>query len=134
MSFCGARFYFGLFNKEVFSGYAGLNSLAASVSSEIVALRFGWIDFDRLHLKLHRGRIPRMGGLEAEPKTGRREVDCSYAPEIFRALGRLKAERYRLRRRSSCSLIKAAGHLIRNGSTIRFGNRLCTRPQLQGEG
>ena len=38
-------------------------------SSEIVALRCGWIDFDRLHLKLHRGRIPRMGGLEAEPET-----------------------------------------------------------------
>lgn len=44
-----------------------------------------------LHLKLHRGRIPRMGGLEAEPKTGRREVNCSYAPEIFRALKRLRA-------------------------------------------
>ena len=56
-------------------------------SSEIVALRFGWIDFDRLYLKLHRGRIPRMGGLEPEPKTGRREVDGSYAPEIFSRAG-----------------------------------------------
>jgi integrase len=59
-------------------------------SSEIVALRFGWIDFERQHLKLQRGRIPRMGGLEAEPKTGRREVDCSYAPEILRAVLRMK--------------------------------------------
>lgn len=57
-------------------------------SSEIVALRFGWIDFERQTLKLQRGRIPRMGGLEAEPKTGRREVDCSYAPDIFRAIER----------------------------------------------
>jgi len=59
-------------------------------SSEIVALRFGWIDFERENIKLQRGRIPRMGGLEAEPKTGRREIDCSYAPDIFRALKRLK--------------------------------------------
>jgi integrase len=34
-------------------------------SSEIVALRFGWVDFQRQHIKLQRGRIPRMGGLEA---------------------------------------------------------------------
>ena len=60
-------------------------------SSEIVALRFGWIDFKRRTVKLQRGRIPRMGGLEAEPKTGRREVDCSYAPEIFRAIERQRA-------------------------------------------
>jgi integrase len=32
-----------------------------------------------------------MGGLEAEPKTGRREVDCSYAPEILRALERVRS-------------------------------------------
>lgn len=60
-------------------------------SSEIVALRFGWIDFERQQLKLRRGRIPRMGGLEAEPKTGRREIDFSYATEILNALVRLKA-------------------------------------------
>jgi hypothetical protein len=32
---------------------------------------------------LQRSRIPRWRGVEAEPKTGRRLVDCSYAPEIF---------------------------------------------------
>jgi len=59
-------------------------------SSEIVALRFGWVDFERQHIKLQRGRIPRMGGLEAEPKTGRRQIDCSYAPAIFETLERLR--------------------------------------------
>ena len=59
-------------------------------SSEIVALRFAWVDFERQHIKLLRGRIPRMGGLEAEPKTGRRQIDCSYAPAIFEALERLR--------------------------------------------
>jgi hypothetical protein len=59
-------------------------------SSEIVALRFGWVDFERQYIKLLRGRIPRMGGLEAEPKTGRRQIDCSYAPAIFGALARLR--------------------------------------------
>jgi hypothetical protein len=32
-----------------------------------------------------------MGGLEAEPKTGRREIDFSYATEILSALVRLRA-------------------------------------------
>jgi integrase len=59
-------------------------------SSEIVAIRFGWLDFHRQTVALKRGRMPRFGGLEAEPKTGPREVDCSYAPEIFSALTRLK--------------------------------------------
>ena len=49
-------------------------------SSEIVAIRFGWLDFHRQTVALKRGRMPRFGGLEAEPKTGPREVDCSYAP------------------------------------------------------
>lgn len=39
---------------------------------------------------LQRARIPRWGGIEAEPKTGRRLVDCSYAPEIFRVLERIR--------------------------------------------
>jgi hypothetical protein len=73
-----------------------------SRSSEIGAVRFGWIDFAHLRLKLYRGRIPRMGGLEAEPKTGRREVDCSYAPEIFRALKRLKDRSGLYRSRGFC--------------------------------
>ena len=92
-------------------------------SSEIVALRFGWVDSERLCLKLHRGRIPRMGRLEAEPKTGRREVDCSYAPEIFRAPKRLRARpTSRGPERILYSPMNAAGHSIRNGSTMRFGN------------
>ena len=55
-------------------------------SSEIVALRFSWLDFTRQSVLLQRARIPRWGGVEAEPKTGRRLVDCSYAPEIFRII------------------------------------------------
>ena len=59
-------------------------------SSEIVAIRFGWLDFRRQTVALKRGRMPRFGGLEAEPKTGPREVDCWYAPQIFAALARLR--------------------------------------------
>ncbi len=59
-------------------------------SSEIVALRFGWLDFERQTVILKRARIPRLGGLEAEPKTGPREVQCSYAPEVFGAFQRLR--------------------------------------------
>jgi hypothetical protein len=42
---------------------------------------------------LQRARIPRWGGVEAEPKTGRRLVECSYAPEIFRVLDRIRQHR-----------------------------------------
>src|SRR5208283_4958930 len=62
-------------------------------SSEIVALRFGWLDFNRQTIVLQRARIPRWGGVEAEPKTGRRLVDCSYAPEIFRVLAQIRNSR-----------------------------------------
>jgi hypothetical protein len=62
-------------------------------SSEIVALRFGWLDFVRRTIVLQRARIPRWGGVEAEPKTGRRLVDCSYAPEIFQALACIRYSR-----------------------------------------
>ena len=62
-------------------------------SSEIVALRFGWLDFVRKTIVLQRARIPRWGGVEAEPKTGRRLVDCSYAPEIFQTLERIRYSR-----------------------------------------
>jgi integrase len=51
---------------------------------------FGWLDFARQTLVLQRARIPRWGGVEAEPKTGRRLVDCSYAPEIFQMLERIR--------------------------------------------
>src|SRR5579863_6885146 len=59
-------------------------------SSEIVAIRFGWLDFTRQTVVLQRARIPRWGSIAAEPKTGRRLVDCSYAPEIFRVLERIR--------------------------------------------
>ncbi len=62
-------------------------------SSEIVALRFRWLDFARRTIVLQRARIPRWGGVEAEPKTGRRMVDCSYAPEIFQTLERMRCSR-----------------------------------------
>jgi integrase len=58
--------------------------------SEILAVRFDWIDFRRWTVHLKRGRIARWGGVEAPPKTGEREVDCSYDPAIFGALERLK--------------------------------------------
>ena len=62
-------------------------------SSEIVAVRFGWLNFTRQTVLLQRARIPRWGGVEAEPKTGRRLVDCSYAPEIFRVLEGIRDRR-----------------------------------------
>jgi integrase len=58
--------------------------------SEILAIRFDWLDFGRQTVHLKRGRIARRGGLEAPPKTGEREVDCSYDPAIFRAFRRLQ--------------------------------------------
>ncbi|MGO9450604.1 MAG: Arm DNA-binding domain-containing protein [Candidatus Binataceae bacterium] len=58
--------------------------------SEILAVRFDWLDFHRQTVHLRRGRIARWGGVEAPPKTGEREVDCAYDPAIFQAFGRLK--------------------------------------------
>lgn len=57
--------------------------------SEILAIRFAWLDFERqtVHLKL--GRIARWGGVEAPPKTGERAVDCSYDPAIFKTFRHL---------------------------------------------
>jgi len=52
-------------------------------SSEVVALRFRNLDFARQVIRVEAGRMPRFGGIEAEPKTGPREVDCSYDPRIF---------------------------------------------------
>jgi integrase len=56
--------------------------------SEIVALRFEWLDFERQEATLRKGRIPRRGGLEAPPKTGERTVDCGYDAAIFAAFER----------------------------------------------
>jgi len=50
--------------------------------SEIVAVRPGWLDFERQSIRLERGRIARWGGIEAAPKTGPREVDCASGVNI----------------------------------------------------
>jgi integrase len=58
--------------------------------SELLAVRFDWLDFHRQTVHLKRGRIARWGGVEAPPKTGEREVDCSYDPAILGTFERLK--------------------------------------------
>ena len=58
--------------------------------SEILAIRFDWLDFQRQTVHIKRGRIARWGGVEAAPKTGEREVDCNYDPAIFTIFRRLK--------------------------------------------
>jgi integrase len=58
--------------------------------SEILAVRFDWLDVHRQTVLLRLGRIARWGGVEAPPKTGPREVDCSYDPEIFAAFERCR--------------------------------------------
>ena len=55
-------------------------------SSEIVALRWEDIDWARDTILIRRGRTPRFGGVEAEPKTGAREVCLDRAPEVMDAL------------------------------------------------
>src|SRR5262245_50071605 len=59
-------------------------------SSEMMALRFRHLDFTRQIITVDTGRMPRFGGIEAEPKTGPREVDCSYDPQIFTSLAKLR--------------------------------------------
>ena len=56
--------------------------------SEILALRFDWLDVTHQVASLRRGRIPRWGGVEAAPKTGPRDVHCAYDPAIFAAFER----------------------------------------------
>jgi len=56
--------------------------------SELMALRFTWLDFHRQAAQVRLGRSPRQGGIEARPKTGAREVDCRYDPAIFAAFER----------------------------------------------
>jgi hypothetical protein len=58
--------------------------------SEILAVRFDWLDVHRQTVLLRLGRIARWGGVEAPPRTGPREVDCSYDPEIFAAFERCR--------------------------------------------
>jgi integrase len=62
-------------------------------SSEMMPLRFRNLDFVRQVIRVDTGRMPRFGGIEAEPKTGPREVDCSYDPEIFAILAAVRDER-----------------------------------------
>src|SRR5262245_33494800 len=59
-------------------------------SSEMMALRFRHLDFARQIITVDTGRMPRFGGIEADPKTGPREVGCSYDPQIFRSLTKLR--------------------------------------------
>jgi hypothetical protein len=65
--------------------------------SEILAVRFDWLDVHRQTVMLRLGRIARWGGVEAPPKTGPREVDCRYDPEIFCYLRATPARRARHR-------------------------------------
>jgi len=58
--------------------------------SEILALRFDWLDVHRQTVLLRLGRIARWVGVEAPAKTGPREVDCRYDPEIFAAFERCR--------------------------------------------
>jgi len=58
--------------------------------SEIVALRWQWLDFENETITLKLARMPRFGGIEAPPKTGVRQVDCRFAPRIFATLRSLK--------------------------------------------
>jgi integrase len=62
-------------------------------SSEIVGLRFRNLDFPRQIITVDTGRLPRFGGIEAEPKTGPRRVDCSYDQEILALLMKLRDDR-----------------------------------------
>jgi integrase len=62
-------------------------------SSEMVALRIRNLDFPRQIITVDTGRLPRFGGIEAEPKTGPRQVDCSYDPQIFALLTKLLEDR-----------------------------------------
>ncbi len=61
-------------------------------SNEIVALRFDWLSPARQVVELRQGRSPRLGGLEAAPKTGEREVVCDYDPALFEMLERRRQD------------------------------------------
>jgi len=61
-------------------------------SNEVVALRFDWLSPSRHVVELRKGRAPRLGGLEAAPKTGEREVVCDYDPAIFEMFERRRRE------------------------------------------
>ena len=57
-------------------------------SNEPFALRFRNLDFEKGGFWLTQARSPKLGGIETDPKTGVRWVDCSGDPEIFAAFSR----------------------------------------------
>jgi integrase len=57
-------------------------------SNEPFALRFEALDWVRQGFMLTHARSPKAGGIEAEPKTGARWVDCSGDPQVFEAFER----------------------------------------------
>lgn len=54
--------------------------------SEIVALRWVDIDWNRSAIMVRNGRTPRMGGVEAIAKTGHRLIDLKHDPDAMAAL------------------------------------------------
>ena len=57
-------------------------------SNEVVALRFDDVSVAGMTIDVRVGRSPRCGGLEAAPKTGRRQVDMRYAPGLVEIVER----------------------------------------------
>jgi integrase len=91
--------------------------------SEILALRFEWLDAHRQTVLLRLGRIARWGGVEAPPKTGPREVDCRYDPEIFAAFERCRPPRSPPAIGSMSSPTKPGSRSRRSGFTNGCGSR-----------
>lgn len=67
-------------------------SLTGWRSSEITALKFDHLDFDKEIVSIVHGRSPRRGGLEARPKNDEREVHLDYAPSLFESFARRKRD------------------------------------------
>lgn len=53
---------------------------------EIVALKPEDFDWSRKKISLERARTPRLGGIEDEPKTGKRIIDLGHDPEVVKLL------------------------------------------------
>ena len=70
-----------------------------------------------------RTRIPRWGGVEAAPKTGPRDVDCSYDPEIFAAFERRRRAALTTGRRTTVSVMARDTRCPKTGSTSGSGSR-----------
>jgi integrase len=90
-------------------------------SSEIVALRFSWLDFTRQSVLLQRARIPRWGGVEAEPKTV-----WWTARMLPRSFGFLRKFAVALRAGTAIILSSPTMRVApcrKSGSTSEFGSR-----------